>query len=123
MGKISKAQIKAVQKYEKANYDKTTLRMPKGKLDELREAADRESLSVNGWIMAAVDMALSGEAASRPSILTEAAEERAKEAATAAGVPLTDWLTGAIERAAAIEAEGRRLTRELAAKLAKTKKE
>jgi len=115
MGKISKAQIKAVQKYEKANYDKTTLRMPKGKLDELREAADRESLSINGYIMAAVDLALSGGSASRPSILTEAAEETAKEAATAAGVPLADWLTGAIERAAVIEAEGRRLTRELAA--------
>lgn len=121
MGKISKAQLKAVQKYEKNNYDKTTLRMPKGKLDELRAAADRESLSVNGWIMAAVDLALSGEAASRPSILTEAAEERAKEAATAAGVPLADWLTGAIERAAVIEAEGRRLTRELAAFKAKEK--
>lgn len=121
MGKISKAQIKAVQKYEKANYDKTTLRMPKGKLDELREAADRESLSVNGWIMAAVDMALSGEAASRPSILTEAAEERAKEAATAAGVPLADWLTGAIEGTAAMEANKRKLSRELAAFRAKEK--
>jgi len=121
MGKISKAQIKAVQKYEKANYDKTTLRMPKGKLDELREAADRESLSINGYIMAAVDLALSGGSASGPSILTEAAEETAKEAATAAGVPLADWLTGAIERAAVIEAEGRRLTRELAAFKAKEK--
>jgi len=121
MGKISKAQIKAVQKYEKANYDKTTLRMPKGKLDELREAADRESLSINGYIMAAVDLALSGASASRPSILTEAAEETAKEASEAAGVPLADWLTGAIERAAVIEAEGRRLTRELAAFKAKEK--
>lgn len=121
MGKISKAQIKAVQKYEKANYDKTTLRMPKGKLDELRAAADRESLSVNGWIMAAVDMALSGTSASRPSILTEAAEERAKEAATAAGVPLTDWLTGAIEGTAAMEANKHKLSRELAAFRAKEK--
>jgi len=56
-----------------------------------------------------------------PDLLTPNARQTAKEASEAAGVPLADWLTGAIERAAVIEAEGRRLTRELAAFKAKEK--
>ena len=51
----SKAQQKAVAKYENANYDKVLLRMPKGKKDEIKAAADSQGKSVNGFINEAID--------------------------------------------------------------------
>ena len=51
----SKAQQKATAKYEARVYDKTLIRLSKGKLDEVRTAASAAGLSVNGFINAAVD--------------------------------------------------------------------
>ena len=51
----SKAQQKATAKYEAKVYDKTLIRLPKGKLDEIRAAADAAGESVNAYIGAAVD--------------------------------------------------------------------
>ena len=51
----SKAQQKAVAKYMKENYDEVKIRMPKGKKDEIKAAADSQGKSVNGFINEAID--------------------------------------------------------------------
>ena len=51
---ITPAQRKAVGKYERDNYDKVLLRMPKGERDKIKEAADAVGQSVNVYIMEAV---------------------------------------------------------------------
>jgi len=58
---ITKAQREAVSRYEAKNYDKTLIRLPKGRLDVVRAAADREGISLNGWIARAIDAALGEE--------------------------------------------------------------
>ena len=56
----SKAQQKAVAKYMRNNYDTFQLRMPKGKKDEIKAAADQEGKSVNAYINEAIDEKMSG---------------------------------------------------------------
>lgn len=51
---ISKAQQKAVAKYDAKAYDKTLLRLPKGRLDVVRAYAEAHSESVNGFIGRAI---------------------------------------------------------------------
>lgn len=51
---ISKAQQKATAKYEAKAYDKTLVRLPKGKLEEVRDHAAARGESVNGFINRAV---------------------------------------------------------------------
>ena len=51
---ISKAQQKAVAKYDAKAYDKTLLRLPKGRLDVVRAHAESHSESVNGFIGRAI---------------------------------------------------------------------
>lgn len=51
---ITPAQRKAVGKYEKENYDKVLLRMPKGERDKIKDSADAVGQSVNVYIMEAV---------------------------------------------------------------------
>lgn len=52
---VSKAQQKAVAKYEKENYDKVLVRMEKGKKEEIKQHATRNGESVNGFINRAID--------------------------------------------------------------------
>lgn len=51
----SKAQQKAVTKYESANYDKVLLRFEKGKRDKIKAHAEQQGESVNAFIKRAVD--------------------------------------------------------------------
>lgn len=51
----SKAQQKAVAKYMKENYDEIKVRVPKGKKEEIKAAADSQGKSVNGFINEAID--------------------------------------------------------------------
>ena len=51
----SKAQQKAVAKYEKENYDKVLVRMEKGRKEEIKQHATRNGESVNGFINRAID--------------------------------------------------------------------
>lgn len=51
---VSKAQQRAVAKYMKANYDGFTLRLPKGKKEEIRAHAESRGESVNGFIGRAI---------------------------------------------------------------------
>ena len=52
---ISKAQQKAVAKYEAKAYDKTLIRLPKGRLDEIRTHIEPTGESLNGFIGRAID--------------------------------------------------------------------
>ena len=50
MAPASKAQQKAVAKYMKENYDVFQIRMPKGKKEIIKTAAENQGKSVNGFI-------------------------------------------------------------------------
>jgi len=48
---ISKAQQKAVSKYESGNYDKVLLRLkPKGKREQIKAHAESKGMSLNAYI-------------------------------------------------------------------------
>ena len=51
---VSKAQQKAVTKYDAKAYDKTLLRLPKGRLDTVKAHASTRGESVNGFIGRAI---------------------------------------------------------------------
>lgn len=51
---VSKAQQKAVSKYMKANYDEIKIRVPKGDKDRIKEHAEKQGESVNGFIQRAI---------------------------------------------------------------------
>lgn len=51
---VTKAQIKATAKYEAKAYDKTLIRLPKGRLDEIRAHIEPTGESLNGFIGRAI---------------------------------------------------------------------
>ncbi len=55
MAPASKAQQKAVAKYMKNNYDELKVRVPKGKKEIIKTAAENQGKSVNGFINEAID--------------------------------------------------------------------
>ena len=55
MSPASKSQQKAVAKYMKTNYDELKIRIPKGKRDKIKNAADAQGESLNGYVSKAVD--------------------------------------------------------------------
>ena len=55
MAPACKAQQKAVAKYMKENYDVFQIRMPKGKKEIIKTAAENQGKSVNGFINEAID--------------------------------------------------------------------
>ena len=52
---VSKAQIKATQKYVAANYDEIKVRVAKGRKDKIKSHADGKGESVNGFINRAIN--------------------------------------------------------------------
>jgi len=68
---VSKAQQKAVAKYEAKAYDKTLIRLPKGRLDGIKAHAAAQGESVNGFINRAIDHEMERDGQREP---TEAAE-------------------------------------------------
>lgn len=50
---VSDAQARATRKYEDKAYDKTLIRMHKGSLDLIRQAAERSGESLNSFIVSA----------------------------------------------------------------------
>lgn len=57
----SKAQQKAVAKYESANYDKVLLRLEKGKRERIKVHAEKQGESVNSFINRAIDNQISSD--------------------------------------------------------------
>lgn len=51
---ISKAQQKAVGKYERENYDKVLLRLPKGERDKIKAHAESLGVSLNAYIVSLI---------------------------------------------------------------------
>ena len=63
---VSKAQQKAVARYEAKVYDKTLIRLPKGQLDEIKSHAAARGESVNGFIGRAITETMDREATQKP---------------------------------------------------------
>lgn len=51
---VSKAQIKAVQKYVSKNYDRLELRLKKGEREQIKEHAEKMGESLNQFLVRAV---------------------------------------------------------------------
>lgn len=76
---VSKAQQKAVAKYENKAYDKTLIRMQKGGLSLIKSAAEEQGESVNAYIIGAVNSRLKSEGRSElPAKQMEEKEETAE---------------------------------------------
>lgn len=52
---VTKAQIKATQKYVKNNYDSLIVRVPKGKKDIIAAHAQTQNKSLNSFVNEAID--------------------------------------------------------------------
>ena len=63
---VSKAQQKAVAKYEAKAYDKTLIRLPKGRLDGIKAHAAAQGESVNGFINRAIDHEMERDGQKQP---------------------------------------------------------
>lgn len=79
---VSKAQQKAVAKYEAKAYDKALLRLPKGRLDEIKARAEAQGQSVNGFIGRAINEVMARDGAGGQ-------QEAAGAAAVAGGISLS----------------------------------
>ena len=107
---VSKAQQRAVTKYDAKTYDKTLLRLPKGRLDIVRTHATAHGESVNGFIGRAILEAMdrdgggtSPETAGKPAgaaqgvALHSETLKAAQRAAEAAGQTVPDFVQRAVE--------------------------
>ena len=52
---VTAAQMKATAKYNKKNYDRIELRVPKGKKQIINDIADKHNISINAFINRAID--------------------------------------------------------------------
>ena len=59
---VSKAQQRAVNKYVRDKYDKLLLTMPKGRKAAIKNHAEAQGQSVNGFINAAIDEKIARDA-------------------------------------------------------------
>ncbi len=106
---ISKAQQKAVAKYETKAYDKTLIRLPKGRLDEVRAHIEPAGESLNGFIGRAIMETMerdgaggrqeaAGAAAVAPAVsIPPEALEAAQQAAGRTGEAVADFLARAAQ--------------------------
>ena len=122
---VSKAQIKATAKYEAKAYDKTLIRLPKGRLDEIRAHIEPTRESLNGFIGRAILEAMerdgggtASETAGKPAGAAQGGDvvslpsetlEVAQRAAEAAGEALPDFMARAIATQAKRDALSRRM--------------
>ena len=102
---ISKAQQKAVAKYETKAYDKTLIRLPKGRLDEVRAHIEPAGESLNGFIGRAIMETMERDGAGGPQEATGAAAvslppdalKAAQRAAERTGEAVVDFLARAAQ--------------------------
>lgn len=57
---VSKAQQKAVGKYESANYDKVLLRLSKGERSKIKSRAESLGMSLNAYIVLLIEKDMEG---------------------------------------------------------------
>ena len=107
---VSKAQQASVNKYVKSNYDRINVTMPKGKREEIKEFADNQGESVNGFINRVIDSAMGRSTeklavspqnaakshGSSSAILTPDALKIAQEAAQRAGEDIPSFVSRAV---------------------------
>lgn len=67
--KYSKAQKKSARKWDEANLDRVSVAMPRGRKDAIRERAAAQGESMNGFINAAIDSALSPQDAPQCAVI------------------------------------------------------
>ena len=53
--KKQNASTKAKRKYNEKNYDRLTMNIKKGRKDELKTIADSQGLSLNAFVLSAID--------------------------------------------------------------------
>lgn len=52
---VSEAQKKATTNYQRNNYDRILLRVPKGKRDEIKKQAENKKMTVNQYLIHLID--------------------------------------------------------------------
>ena len=90
---LTTARKKANAKYEAKAYDKTLIRLPKGRLDEIRAHIEPAGESLNGFIGRAINEAMARDGAGGP-------QEAAGAAAGAGGISLSPDALDAAQQAA-----------------------
>lgn len=70
---LTTARKKANAKYEAKAYDKTLIRLPKGRLDEIRAHIEPAGESLNGFIGRAITETMERDGPTRPQEATGAA--------------------------------------------------
>ena len=90
---LSTARKKANAKYEAKAYDKTLIRLPKGRLDEIRAHIEPAGESLNGFIGRAIVETMERDGAGGP-------QEAAGAAAGAGGISLSPDALEAAQQAA-----------------------
>ena len=63
---VSKAQQASVHKYVKNHYDRINLTVPKGRRDEIKAVADAHGISLNSFVVQAIDEKMDREAHTSP---------------------------------------------------------
>ena len=58
---VTKAQQRAVGKYEKENYDKVLLRLPKGNREKIKAHAQQKGMSLNAYIVDLIEKDMRNE--------------------------------------------------------------
>ncbi|ANU40464.1 hypothetical protein ADH75_13580 [Flavonifractor plautii] len=58
---VTKAQQRAVGKYEKENYDKVLLRLPKGNREKIKTHAQQKGMSLNAYIVDLIEKDMRNE--------------------------------------------------------------
>ena len=94
---VSKAQIKATAKYEAKTYDKTLIRLPKGRLDEIRAHIEPAGESLNGFIGRAILEAMERDGG---GVASTSSQQAAETAQGARGIPVSPDTMAAAQRAA-----------------------
>ena len=89
---LTTARKKANAKYEAKAYDKTLVRLPKGRLDEIRAHIEPAGESLNGFIGRAINEAMARDGAGGP--------QEAAGAAGAGGISLSPDALEAAQQAA-----------------------
>lgn len=114
---VSKAQQQATNKWIAKAYDRINLTVPKGKREEIREYAEANGESVNGFINRAIGEAMGENSAQKPAgapkstgnILTPTALKTARAAAQEAGETVPVF----VERAVNAQSQRDQLSRRL----------